>query len=108
MRGLQAYHLGRWHGKSHDEVVVLEAYHQALAEQEVTDPVEYKKGEREKLLERGENILRAYLASEHAMMPDIPLGVEVKLESEFAELPSPLLGYVDLVRVGNVPCDFKT
>ncbi len=106
--GLQAYHLGRWHGKSHDEVVVLEAYYTALAEQEVTDPVEYKKGEQEKLLEKGENILKAYLQSDHAMMADIPLGVEVKLEEEFAELPSPLLGYVDLVRRGNVPVDFKT
>jgi putative RecB family exonuclease len=100
--------VGRWHGKSHDEQTVLEAYYTALAEQEAEGPVEYKKGEREKLLEKGENILRAYLDSEHSKMPDIPLGVEVKLESDFAELPSPLLGYVDLVREKNIPCDFKT
>lgn len=106
--GLQAFHLGRWHGKSHDEVTVLEAYNKAFVEQEQSDPVEYKSGEREKLLEKGENMLKAYLESDHAKMPDIPLGVEVKLEEEFAELPSPLLGYVDLVRAGNVPCDFKT
>jgi putative RecB family exonuclease len=106
--GLQAFHQGRWRGQSHNEVVVLEAYYAALAEQEVTDPVEYKKGEREKLLEKGETILKAYLDSDHAKMADIPLGVEVKLEEEFGELPSPLLGYVDLVRAGNIPVDFKT
>lgn len=106
--GLQAFHLGRWRGESHDEKTVLEAYHRAFLEQEVTDPVEYKSGERKKLLEKGEAILKVYLDSDHAKMKDIPLGVEVKLEEEFAELPSPLLGYVDLVRAGNVPCDFKT
>jgi len=106
--GLQAFHLGRWRGSAQDEQTVLEAYNKAFVEQEQSDPVEYKSGEREKLLEKGENILKAYLESDHAKMPDIPLGVEVKLEEEFAELPSPLLGYVDLVRAGNVPCDFKT
>jgi len=34
--GLQAYHLGRWRGESHEEVTVLEAYNKAFAEQEVT------------------------------------------------------------------------
>ncbi|WPJ94379.1 PD-(D/E)XK nuclease family protein [Coraliomargarita algicola] len=106
--GLQAFHLGRWHGKSHDEQTVLKAYHRAFLEQEATDPVQYKSGEREKFLEKGELILKAYLDSDHAKMEDIPLGVEVKLEEEFAELPSPLLGYVDLVRPGNIPVDFKT
>ncbi|MGJ8653014.1 MAG: RecB family exonuclease [Opitutaceae bacterium] len=106
--GLQAFHLGRWHGKSHDLQTVLEAYESALEAQELTDPVKYKTGEREKLLETGKNLLNAYMQSDHAMMDEIPLGVEVKLEEDFAELPSPLLGYVDLVRKGNVPCDFKT
>ena len=106
--GLQAFHQGRWRGQSHDEQSVLEAYYTALAEQEVTDPVSYKDDERDKLLEKGEIMLKAYLDSDHAKIPDIPLGVEVKLEEEFPELPSPLLGYVDLVRAGNVPCDFKT
>ncbi|MGZ0710115.1 RecB family exonuclease [Coraliomargarita sp. W4R53] len=106
--GLQAYHLSRWRGAAHNEQTVLEAYNKAFVEQEHSDPVNYKSGERGKLLEKGELILKAYLDSDHAKMPDIPLGVEVKLEEEFAELPSPLLGYVDLVRQGNVPCDFKT
>lgn len=106
--GLQAFHLGRWRGESHDEQAVLEAYHRAFLEQEATGPVTYKAGERDKLLEKGVTILKIYLDSDHAKMPDIPLGVEVKLEEEFAELPSPLLGYVDLVRAGNVPCGFKT
>ncbi|MEN8775103.1 MAG: PD-(D/E)XK nuclease family protein [Akkermansiaceae bacterium] len=107
--GLQTFHLGRWHGKSHDEQAVLGAYETALCEQEVTDPVEFNdEKDREKLYEKGKTILKAYLDSPHAKMEDIPLGVEVKLEGEFAELPSPLLGYVDLVRAGNIPVDFKT
>jgi putative RecB family exonuclease len=106
--GLQAFHVCRWRGESHDEGTVLEAYNRAFLEQERSDPVNYKTGERDKLLGKGETILKAYLDSDHAKMPDIPLGVEVKLEEEFPELPSPLLGYVDLVRAGNVPCDFKT
>jgi putative RecB family exonuclease len=106
--GLQAFHIGRWRGESHDLKTVLVAYEKALAEQEVKDPVKYKAGEKEKLIENGKNLLNAYLHSEHAMMEDIPLGVEVKLEEDFPELPSPLLGYIDLVRPGNIPVDFKT
>ena len=106
--GLQAFHVCRWRGESHDEQTVLEAYSRAFLEQEQSDPVNYKTGERDKLLEKGETMLKAYLDSDHAKMPDIPLGVEVKLEEEFAELPSPLLGYVDLVRTGRVPVDVKT
>ena len=106
--GLQTFHLGRWRGKSHDLQTILEAYERALIEQEKDDPVEFKEGEREKLIATGKNVLNAYLQSEHAKMSDIPLGVEVKLEEDFPELPSPLLGYVDLVRRGNVPVDFKT
>lgn len=41
-------------------------------------------------------------------MEDVPRGVEVQLEEDFPELPSPLLGYVDLARGGNVVVDFKT
>ncbi|WP_269522612.1 RecB family exonuclease [Coraliomargarita parva] len=107
--GLQAFHLGRWRGESHDLQTVLEAYETALAEQEESDPVDFDdEADREKLLHTGKSLLNAYLQSDHAMMKDIPLGVEVKLEEDFAELPSPLMGYVDLVRQGHVPTDFKT
>lgn len=107
--GLQAFHRGRWYGKSHDLQTVLQAYEKALAEQNESDPVEYKNDkECDKLIEQGNRVLTAYLESEHAMMDEIPLGVEVKLEEDLPELPSPLLGYVDLVRAGNVPVDFKT
>ena len=107
--GLQAFHTGRWRGESHDLQAVLQAYEKALAEQEASDPVEYKsEKDREKLIEQGKSVLNAYMQSEHARMPEIPLGVEVQLESDFAELPYPLLGYIDLVRDGNVPVDFKT
>lgn len=107
--GLQAFHLGRWHGKSHDLKTVLEAYEKALAEQEETDPVDFDdEADREKLFTQGKSVIEAYMQSDHAKMKDIPLGVEVKLEDHFPELPSPLLGYIDLVRKGNVPVDFKT
>lgn len=106
--GLQAYHKGRWRGEPHDLTTVLEAYHKALVEQEASDPVAFKAGEKEKLIGNGENILKAYLDSDHAKVEDLPLGVEVKLEEDFSELPTPLLGYMDLVRPGNVPVDFKT
>ena len=106
--GIQAFHLGRWRGEAHDEQTVLEAYNKAFVDQEAADLVNYKTGERDKLLEKGETILKAYLDSDHAKMEDIPLGVEVKLEEEFPQLPSPLLGYIDLVRPGNIAVDFKT
>lgn len=107
--GLQTFHLGRWRGKPHDLKTVLEAYEKALAEQQEADPVDFDTdSDREKLFTKGKTVLEAYLKSEHAMMPEIPLGVEVRLEDHFPKLPSPLLGYVDLVRKGNIPVDFKT
>lgn len=107
--GIQAFHVGRWRGESHDLKTVLEAYETALAEQEEADPVEFEdEKDREKLFNTGKSLLNAYLQSDHAMMKDIPLGVEVKLEEDFAELPSPLMGYIDLVRPCNIPVDFKT
>lgn len=106
--GLQAFHRGRWRGESHDLQAVLLAYETALSEQEETDPVEFKAGEREKISDQGKNLLNAYMQSEHAAAADIPLGVEVRLEEDFEQLPSPVLGYMDLVRPGNVPVDFKT
>lgn len=106
--GLQAFHVARWREEAHDAETVLKAYHAALAEQEAADPVEFKTGEREKLTQNGENLLRAYLETDHAKAADKPVGVEVKLEEDFPELPSPMLGYLDLVRPGNVPVDFKT
>lgn len=107
--GLQAFHLGRWRGMSHDLQTVHTAYEKALSEQEEAEPVEYDdERDREKLFDTGKRVLTAYVESDHAKMPEIPLGVEVKLEEDFAELPSPVLGYIDLVREGNVPVDFKT
>lgn len=108
-KGLQAFHLGRWRGTSHDLQAVMGAYDKALSEQQESDPVEFKgKKDREKIHAQGKEVLNAYLQSEHAQMPEIPLGVEVQLEEDFPELPSPLMGYIDLVREGNVPVDFKT
>jgi len=106
--GLQAFHVARWRSGPHDEETILRAYRKAFEEQEANEPVRFKEGERDKLLLAGENLLKAYLGSDHGKMADIPLGVEVQLEEDFPELPSPLLGYIDLVRPGNIPVDFKT
>lgn len=105
---LQAYHIARWRNESHDRQVVLKAYYKALADQEVECPVEFKKDEKTKLTVCGENLVNAYLDSDHAKVTDTPIGVEVRLEEDFPQLPSPLLGYIDLVRPGNIAVDFKT
>lgn len=106
--GLERFHAGRWRGESHGSVTVIEAFRGAFNALEQDEPVQFKSGERDKLLQTGENVLKAYLESDHAALNEIPKGVEVRLEAEFEKLPTPLLGYVDLVRNGNVPVDFKT
>ncbi len=106
--GLQAYNVARWRDEPHDTQVVLKAFYKALSEQEESDPVQFKEGEQRKITDAGENLLNAYLDSDYAELDEKPIGVEVKLEEDFPQLPSPLLGYIDLVRPGNVPVDYKT
>lgn len=107
--GLQAFHLGRWRGTPYDLGTVLGAYETAFDEPDSAEPMVFDSiKERDKLFDQGRNVLNAYLASDHARMEETPRGVEVRLESEFKQIPYPLLGYVDLVREGNVPTDFKT
>lgn len=50
----------------------------------------------------------AYLNSGHAQMADTSLGVEVQLKERLPNIALPVLGYIDLVRAGNVPVDYKT
>ena len=107
--GLQAFHLGRWRGQSHDLQTVLQAYEHAFLDPEEIESIPFKdEKDRDKCFEQGKNLVNAYLESDHASMSEIPRGVEVRLESEFKQIPYPLLGYVDLVREGNIPVDFKT
>lgn len=105
--GLQHFHRARWRGEDHDKETVLKAYSEAF--EAPGEGAEYKdQAEREKTHEKDLSIVEAYLDSDHAKMPDIPLGVEVRLEEDLPDLPSPVLGYIDLVREGNVPVDYKT
>ena len=106
--GLQAYNVARWRDDPHDAQVVLKTFHKALSEQEESDPVQFKEGEQQKISDTGENLLNAYLDSDYAKLDEKPIGVEVQLEEDFPQLPSPLLGYIDLVRPGNTVVDYKT
>ncbi len=107
--GVEAFHRRRWRGERSDPGAVAEAYRKAFRELEADDPPEYKdETARRNNLETGERVLQAYLESGHVPEAERPVGVEVRLEEDFPGLPAPLLGYVDLVRPGNVPVDFKT
>ncbi|MBC2595676.1 PD-(D/E)XK nuclease family protein, partial [Ruficoccus amylovorans] len=109
--GIQAYWIARWRGGDASADVVINHYKTAFDAHEQEAPVPFAEGEREATLAKGEALLRAYCESEHAQNEARPLGVEVKLQDDFPELPSPLLGYVDLVLSaanGPVVCDFKT
>lgn len=109
--GIQAYWIARWRNEDASVDVVVNHYATAFAAQEQEDPVPFAEGEREATLAKGESLLRAYCESDHALTVAKPLGVEVKLQEDFPELPSPLLGYMDLVlpaEDGPVVCDFKT
>jgi putative RecB family exonuclease len=106
--GIQAYWLARWRNEDASDDVVVSQYTSAFTALDQADPVGFTPAERSACLARGESVLRAYLDSEHARADAAPLGVEVRLEEHFAQLPSPLLGYIDLVRPGPIVCDFKT
>lgn len=107
----QAVHAGiqaRWRGGDHSPDAVIEQYRLSFASLEDEGDVRFDEGERDKSLEKGEAVLRAYLESDHAQADERPLGVEVQLREDIPELASPLVGYVDLVRPGHVPVDYKT
>lgn len=104
---LQHFHRARWRGESHDRDTVSKAYSAAFEAPEEGAEYATEKA-RENNREKGLRVVEAYLDSDHARMEDIPIGVEVRLEEDLPDLPSPVLGYVDLVRQGNVPVDYKT
>lgn len=106
--GIQAFHLARWRGGDHAPDAVIEQYRLAFASLEDEGDVRFEDGERDKSLEKGEAVIRAYLESDHARADERPLGVEVQLREDIPDLASPLVGYVDLVRPGHVPVDYKT
>lgn len=104
---LQYFHRARWRGENHEQDTVQAVYSLAFnaPDEAAAYPSEEK---REASCEKGSRVVEAYLGSTHANMPDTPLGVEVRLEEDLPVLPSPVLGYIDLVREGNVPVDYKT
>ena len=105
---LQAFWLARWRDGDASSATIIQAFRDAFAHMAQEEEVAFKAGEFDKLMAKGEALVQAYLDSDHAQEALIPAGVEVKLEEHYPELPSPLLGYVDLVKPGNVICDFKT
>ena len=108
--GIQAYLLAQWRGGDMSAEAIVEAYrlsYDTMLEEE--GPVTFKKEtDCAKSRETGERVLRAYLESDVAKLDEKPLGVEVSLREEWAPAGVPLVGYVDLVRQGNVIVDFKT
>ncbi len=105
---LQAFWLARWRDGDTSAETIVQAFKDALAHMATSENITFKDGELDKLTVKGESLIQAYLASDHAKSKGKPVGVEVKLEEHFPELPSPVLGYVDLVKPGNVVVDFKT
>ncbi|WP_309383772.1 RecB family exonuclease [Cerasicoccus frondis] len=104
---LQYFHRARWRGENHDRQTVQEAYSLAFNAPEEA-AVYPDDGSRQESQDKGARVVDAYIDSDHARMPEIPLGVEVQLEEDLPVLPSPVLGYIDLVRAGHVPVDYKT
>ncbi|QYY36720.1 PD-(D/E)XK nuclease family protein [Ruficoccus sp. ZRK36] len=104
---LQHFHRARWRGECHERSTVIEAFTQAFNAPEETS-VYPDMDTRQTNHDKGIKMVEAYLDSEHGQMTELPLGVEVQLEEDLPVLPSPVLGYIDLVRVGNVPVDYKT
>lgn len=107
--GLQAYHLTVQRGEDISAGKVAELYRRNFSLLEEKEPVEYRdRQQREETLATGERVVRAYLASEVGACLGAPEGVEVHLEERIAPLELPLTGIIDLLRMGNVPVDFKT
>jgi putative RecB family exonuclease len=63
--------------------------------------------EREKSLEAGLRVVRAYMESPEALKGK-PIGVEVYLAESIPGLPVPLTGAIDLVLADLCPVDFKS
>ena len=107
--GLQRYHKSLFRDEEDaSEEAVIASYREAYLKLEAEDPVAYKDdGHRQKSVDAGERVLKAYLADPGSA--DIkPLGVEVWLRREAGLLALPLVGIVDLVLDRNLTVDFKT
>lgn len=105
---IQAFWLAKWRGGDTDTETISKAFLVAFNALLEADGVQYTEGERKKSIVKGDAVVRAYLDSDHAKSDERPVGVEVRLEEHLGSIPSPLLGYIDLVRPGNVVVDFKT
>ncbi len=104
---LQHFHRARWRGECHDKETVLKAFTAAF--NAPAEAASYPNtNTRQTNHDKGVAIVEAYLDSDHGRMEELPLGVEVQLEEDLPAIPSPVLGYIDLVRPGNVPVDYKT
>jgi CRISPR/Cas system-associated exonuclease Cas4 (RecB family) len=108
--GLQRLYLGRWRGEpvSEEEIIaaVDDTYTGDLVDTVVdSDDVSSKR-------DLGIKMIRAYLASDHCVNAPVPVAVEVALRGRFRDLPTEMVGQVDLVLPGDdgalIPVDFKT
>lgn len=106
---LQAFHLARWRGGDDSPGATETAFRDAFWRLEREEgPVEFADGaEREKSLDAGLRVVRAYLESPEALQGK-PVGVEVYLSESIPGLPVPLAGAIDLVQADLCPVDFKS
>ena len=106
---LQAFHLARWRGGHDSPEAVEQSYRDAFWRLEREEgPVGFADGaEREKSLDAGLRVVRAYLESPEALKAK-PVGVEVYLSERIPGLPVPLSGAIDLVQSDLAPVDFKS
>ncbi len=106
---LQAFHLARWRGGDDSPAAVEQSYRDAFWRLEREEgPVGFADGaEREKSLDAGLRVVRAYLESPEAPAGK-PVGVEVYLSERIPGLPVPLSGAIDLVQSDLSPVDFKS
>ena len=106
---VRRYHLSVWRGEGLGAKELIGAYRSAFDSLEAEEPVEFNGPDhRAECLETGERVVGAYLDSEASVLKEMPTGVEVRLEGAVPQVPVPLYGFIDLVRPGNIPVDFKT
>ncbi len=106
---LQSFHLARWRGGDDSPGTTEAAFREAFATLEREEgPVQFDgAAEREKSLEAGLRVVRAYMESPEALRGK-PIGVEVYLAESIPGLPVPLTGAIDLVQADLCPVDFKS
>lgn len=106
---LQQFNKARWRNGDTSETAVVAAFVESFANPEKGQPVEWKDAEESgELRTKGENLLRAFLASNVHPLNEKPMGVEVAVEAHHPALALPLFGVLDLVTSNRRVVDYKT